>query len=70
MIVHSAENRLEAIANGAASEKVTHIPHGVETRMPLSADAKQALRSALGIPPGLLLLLPLVLLSRTKVWKE
>ncbi|MEI2763982.1 glycosyltransferase [Methanothrix soehngenii] len=52
VIVHSAENRLEAIANGAAPEQVTVLPHGVNVLPLLTSEGKELLRTKLGIAPG------------------
>lgn len=52
IIVHSPENRLEAVANGADPDKVHVIPHGVYTRPPVTEQQKAALRAAHNIPAG------------------
>jgi glycosyltransferase involved in cell wall biosynthesis/Tfp pilus assembly protein PilF len=49
VIVHSRENRLEAIANGARPEAVQVVPHGVELRDDLAGASRDALRTKLGI---------------------
>lgn len=49
VIVHSNENRLEAIANGARPEAVKVVTHGVEIRDDLAAESRQSLRAKLGI---------------------
>ena len=49
VIVHSPENRLEAIANGARPELVVVVPHGVEIREDLAAESRESLRKKLGI---------------------
>lgn len=52
MLVHSVENRLELIANGAAPEITKVIPHGVHVLPKLSDTERAALRTELGIAPG------------------
>ena len=47
VIVLSAENRLEAVANGASPEKVCILPHGVEVSS--NQDERQSLRQKFGI---------------------
>jgi glycosyltransferase involved in cell wall biosynthesis/tetratricopeptide (TPR) repeat protein len=49
VIVHSAENRLEAIANGAQPEAVKVVTHGVEIRGDLAAESRDSLRVKLGL---------------------
>ena len=49
IIVHSPENRLEAIANGARPECVVVVPHGVEIRADLAAESRESLRKKLGL---------------------
>jgi glycosyltransferase involved in cell wall biosynthesis/tetratricopeptide (TPR) repeat protein len=49
VIVHSRENRLEAIANGARPEAVKVVTHGIEIREDLAGESRQALRGKLGI---------------------
>jgi glycosyltransferase involved in cell wall biosynthesis/tetratricopeptide (TPR) repeat protein len=49
VIVHSLENRLEAIANGAREEAVKVVTHGVEVRDDLAAESRDSLRVKLGI---------------------
>ncbi|MEN9846168.1 MAG: hypothetical protein RIS36_1315 [Pseudomonadota bacterium] len=49
VIVHSNENRLEAIANGALPENVMVVSHGVEIRTDLASESRQSLRAKLGI---------------------
>ncbi len=44
VVVHSAENRLQVIANGVDPQKVVILPHGVVYKERLDASAKQALR--------------------------
>lgn len=49
VVVHSPENRLEAIANGAPSDRVFVVPHGVEIRDDLAAESRESLRVKLGL---------------------
>lgn len=49
VIVHTAENRLEAIANGASAESVFVVPHGVDIQPELSQAERSELRSTLGL---------------------
>ncbi len=49
VLVHSPENRLEAIANGARPERVAVVAHGVEIRNDLSAESRESLRVKLGL---------------------
>jgi glycosyltransferase involved in cell wall biosynthesis/Tfp pilus assembly protein PilF len=49
VLVHSRENRLEALANGARPENVKVIPHGVDIREDLAAESRESLRAKLGI---------------------
>ena len=49
VITHSAENRLEAIANGARPQSVVVVPHGVEVREDLSGESRESLRVKLGL---------------------
>ena len=49
VIVHSRENRLEAIANGAQPEAVKVVTHGVEIRDDLAGESRDSLRAKLGI---------------------
>ena len=48
--VHTAEVRLEVIANGAQPEKVHVIPHGVRALPEISDAQRQELRRELGMP--------------------
>lgn len=50
VIVHSRENRIEAIACGAAPEIVEVLPHGVAIRQPQPNETKASLREKLGLP--------------------
>jgi glycosyltransferase involved in cell wall biosynthesis/Tfp pilus assembly protein PilF len=50
VIVHSPENRIEAIACGAAPETVVVMPHGVTIREPQTSETKASLREKLGLP--------------------
>lgn len=49
VFVHSPENRLEAIANGAQPENVCVVPQGVLLRAKLTKETRSLLRSKLGI---------------------
>lgn len=49
VIVHSPENRLEAIANGARPECTVVVPHGVEIRSDLAGESRESLRTKLGL---------------------
>ena len=49
VIVHSQENRLEAIANGARPEAVKVVRHGVAIREDLAGQSRGALRAKLGL---------------------
>lgn len=49
VFVHSPENRLEAIANGAAPASVAVVPHGVVVRPKPSVDAREEIRASLGV---------------------
>lgn len=57
IFVHTPENRLEAIANGAMPDAVEVVPHGVLVRPEISPDARHALRNQLGIANGEYLLI-------------
>jgi glycosyltransferase involved in cell wall biosynthesis/Tfp pilus assembly protein PilF len=48
ILVHTAENRLEAIANGAQPDRVLVVPHGVQ-RLSLSPSDRMMVRRGLGI---------------------
>jgi len=52
VIVHTAENRLEAIANGAPAATTFTLPHGVDVKPELSSEEKQELRLKHGLPAG------------------
>lgn len=52
IIVHTPENRLQVLAAGAPSGKVSVIPHGVEIRQEASAQQKEAVRLSIGVQPG------------------
>ncbi len=49
VFVHTPENRLEAIANGAAAECVAVVPHGVVLRPQPSREARSTFRASLGV---------------------
>jgi glycosyltransferase involved in cell wall biosynthesis/Flp pilus assembly protein TadD len=49
VFVHTPENRLEAIANGAAPDSVAIVPHGVVVRDELDAEEKNDIRATLGV---------------------
>ncbi len=50
VIVHTPENRLEAVANGAPAAGTFILPHGVDVRPELSAAEKNALRLKHNLP--------------------
>lgn len=50
VIVHTRENRLEAIANGAPAPTTFMLPHGVDVRPELSAADRNALRVKHNLP--------------------
>lgn len=50
ILVHTAQNRLEVIANGARADQVLVIPHGVEKLPELSNSERAEIRTRLGIP--------------------
>ncbi len=52
IIVHTPENRLEAIANGASPEAVMVVPHGVHIRTPRQGETQEKLRESLNLPQG------------------
>jgi len=52
VIVHTPENRLEVIANGASPAKVAVLTHGVSPAPPVSETERLALRQRLGMPSG------------------
>jgi glycosyltransferase involved in cell wall biosynthesis/Tfp pilus assembly protein PilF len=49
VLVHTPENRLEAIANGCMPECVEVVSHGVVVRNPEPGETKRSLRSKLGL---------------------
>jgi len=49
LVVHTSENRLEAVANGAKAESVFVIPHGVE-EFSFANQSKEEIRSSLHLP--------------------
>ncbi len=49
VLVHTPENRLEAIANGCHPSCVEVVPHGVVIRTPEAGETKRSLRSTLGL---------------------
>ena len=51
VIVHTPENRLEAIANGSPPDKTFVIPHGVNVRPIISESERRTLRRKHGLPP-------------------
>ena len=52
VFVHTAENRLEAIANGAEPQRVTVMPHGVVVRPETSSAEREELRASFGVSAG------------------
>ncbi len=50
VIVHAAENRMEAIACGAQPDVVHVVPHGVAIREQSPTETKASLRTKLGLP--------------------
>lgn len=49
VFVHTSENRLEAIANGAAPAHVTVVPHGIVLRPQTSHQDRGSIRASLGV---------------------
>jgi glycosyltransferase involved in cell wall biosynthesis/Tfp pilus assembly protein PilF len=49
VLVHTPENRLEAIANGCKPSCVDVVPHGVLVRTPEPGETKRSLRNKLGL---------------------
>ncbi|NDC36720.1 MAG: glycosyltransferase [Proteobacteria bacterium] len=49
IVVHSSQNRLEVIGNGARPEQVLVLPHGVEVLPQLSPEQRASVRAELGI---------------------
>lgn len=49
VLVHTPENRLEAIANGCSPSCVEVVPHGVVVRAPGVGETKYSLRNKLGL---------------------
>ncbi len=50
VIVHTPENRLEAIANGIQAEKITVVQHGVQPLESINAEQREQLRRKLSLP--------------------